>query len=66
MSILTLLIVLILVGVALYVVNSVIPMDRKIKTILNAVVVVVVLLWLLDAFIGFGTLGSVGHLRVVR
>lgn len=50
MSIVSLLILLILVGVGLYLVNSVIPMDAKIKTILNVVVVVLVVLWLLEAF----------------
>lgn len=50
MSLIGLILVLILVGVGLYLVNSVIPMDQKIKTILNVVVVVVVLLWLVDVF----------------
>lgn len=63
MSIIGLLIILIIVGVALYLVNSVIPMDPKIKTILNVVVVIVVLLWLLDVFVG---LGPVFNVRVPR
>jgi hypothetical protein len=46
MSILTLLITLIVVGVVLWLVNKYIPMDRKIKTILNALVVILVILWL--------------------
>lgn len=50
MSLISLLILLILVGVALYLVNSFIPMDPKVKTILNVVVVVVLILWLLQAF----------------
>lgn len=61
MSIISLLIVLILIGAGLYVVNAVIPMDQKIKTILNVVVIVVVLLWLLDVF---GLAGSVGHIHL--
>ena len=56
MTLLSLIILLILVGVGLYLVNSVIPMDPKIKTILNVVVVVVVCLWLLDAFGLFGAM----------
>lgn len=64
MSIVSLLIVLVLVGVGLYLVNSVIPMDPKIKTILNVVVVILVLLWLLEAFGIFGGLGW--HVRLVR
>lgn len=49
MSIISLLVVLIIVGVVLYLVNTLIPMDAKIKTIINAVVVIVVLLWVLQA-----------------
>ena len=41
---------LIVVGVLLWAVNSLIPMDPKIKQILNVVVVIAVLLWLLRAF----------------
>lgn len=52
-------IILILVGVALYLVNTLIPMDPKIKTILNVVVIIVVLLWLLQVFGLLGPLHSV-------
>ena len=47
MPILTILIVLIVAGVLLYLVNNYIPMDGKIKKILNVVVVIVVAVWLL-------------------
>jgi len=50
MSILTILIVLIVAGVILYLVNNYIPMDGKIKNILNVVVVLVVIGWLLKIF----------------
>jgi len=50
MPILTILIVLIVAGVILYLVNNYIPMDGKIKKILNAVVVLVVVVWLLKIF----------------
>jgi hypothetical protein len=50
-------IVLIVVGVLLWLVNNYIPMDGKIKSILNAVVVIVVILWLLQAF---GLLSGLG------
>lgn len=50
MSILTVLIVLIVAGVILYLVNNYIPMDHKIKNILNVVVVIVVIAWLLKIF----------------
>jgi hypothetical protein len=50
MPILTVLIVLIIAGVLLWLVNTYIPMDRTIKTILNVVVVIIVVVWLLKVF----------------
>jgi hypothetical protein len=50
MPLLNVLIVLIVVGVILWLVNNYIPMDHKIKTILNVVVVIFVALWLLKVF----------------
>lgn len=51
------LVVLVIVGVLLWLVNNYIPMDGKIKSILNVVVVILVILWLLQAF---GLLSGVG------
>ena len=55
--------VLIVVGVLLWLVNTYIPMDGKIKSILNAVVVIAVVIYLLQVFGLLGTLESikVGH-----
>jgi hypothetical protein len=50
MPILTILIVLIVTGIVLYLVNNYIPMDGKIKNILNVVVVIVLIVWLLKIF----------------
>jgi hypothetical protein len=50
MSLLTILLVLIVAGVLLWLVNNYIPMDRKIKQILNVVVVIIVIVWLLKVF----------------
>ncbi len=61
MPILTIFIVIIVVGVLLWLVNTYIPMDRKIKNILNAVVVIILVIWLLKAF---GVLDSLGSVRV--
>jgi len=52
---------LIVVGVLLWLINTYIPMDGKIKNILNIVVVVAVVLWLLNAF---GVLHRVREIRV--
>jgi hypothetical protein len=61
MSLVSLLVILIIVGVLLWLVNNYIPMDSKIKTILNVIVVIVVIIWLLQAF---GVLGSIQGLRI--
>lgn len=53
MDLFSLIIVLVIVGVLLWAVNTLIPMDAKIKTILNAVVVIVLVLWLLSLFVGY-------------
>ncbi len=50
MPLLTVLLVLIVAGVALWLINTYIPMERTIKTIINVVVVIVVIIWLLKAF----------------
>ncbi|HTQ13604.1 MAG TPA: Thivi_2564 family membrane protein [Rhizomicrobium sp.] len=63
MSLVSLIVVLILVGLLLWLVNNYIPMDPKIKQILNVVVVIVVILWLLQVF---GILGDIGNLHVGR
>ena len=58
---LNIILVLIVVGVLLWLVNTYIPMDGKIKSILNAVVVILVVIWLLQAF---GLLGDLANIRV--
>ena len=50
MPLLNVLLVLVVAGVVLWLVNTYIPMDRKIKNILNGVVVIVVVIWLLQVF----------------
>jgi hypothetical protein len=61
MPLMTIIIALIVVGVLLWLVNTYIPMDGKIKSILNAVVVIAVVIWLLQAF---GLLTSLTNIRV--
>lgn len=61
MSLLSLVVTLIVVGVLLALVNAYIPMEAKIKQILNAVVVIAVVLWLLYAF---GVLDRSGDIKV--
>ena len=52
MSLISLVLVLIVIGVLLWLINTYIPMDAKIKKIINAVVVVAVVLWVLGIFVG--------------
>jgi hypothetical protein len=52
MSILGIVIVIAIVGVLLYAVNAFLPIDPKLKTLLHIVVVLILLLWLLNAFGG--------------
>ncbi len=59
MPLLTIVIVIIVVGVLLWLVNSYIPMDRKVKNILNIVVIVLLVIWLLKAFGLFDSLKSI-------
>lgn len=61
MSLVTLIIVLVVVGVVLWLINSYIPMQTTIKKILNVVVIIVVILWLLSAF---GVIGSINTIRI--
>lgn len=63
MSLISLAVTLIIVGVLLWLVNTYIPMDGKIKKILNIVVVVCVVLWLLSVF---GVLNPSGDFRIPR
>ena len=50
MPLLTVLLVIIIAGVVLWLVNTYIPMDGKLKKILNIVVVIIVIIWLLRIF----------------
>ena len=63
MPLISVVIVLIVVGVLLWLINTYIPMDQKIKTIINVVVVIAVILWLLNVF---GVLGSIENIRIGR
>jgi hypothetical protein len=61
MSLISILLTLMVAGVLLWLVNNYLPMDGKIKNLLNIVVVVVLVLWLLRAF---GVLDSLNNVRI--
>jgi hypothetical protein len=60
MPLIQLVLVLVVVGVVLWVINTYIPMQATIKKILNVVVVIVVVIWLLSVF------GLIGKLSTIR
>lgn len=61
MSLIGLLMTLVVVGVLLWLLNNYVPMDGKIKSIINGVVVIVVVVWLLQSF---GVMGSLENIRI--
>ena len=63
MPLLSLVVALIVVGVALWLINRYIPMASSIKTILNVVVVVAVGVWVLQAT---GLWGQISGYRLHR
>ena len=61
MSLISIVLVLIVVGMLLWIINTYIPMAGSIKTILNAVVIICVIVWLLSAF---GLIHGIGNLKM--
>ena len=61
MPLLTVVLVIIVVGVLLWLINSFIPMASIIKTILNVVVVIALIVWLLKVF---GLMSSVTNFHL--
>jgi hypothetical protein len=61
MPILTIIIVILVVGVILWLINSYIPMQRTVKGILNAVVIIILVVWLLKVF---GVLDSLQNIQI--
>ena len=54
MPLINLIIILVVIGVLMWAVNSFIPMDARFKQIINAVVIIAVILWLLYIFLPSG------------
>lgn len=61
MPLINVVVALIVVGVLLWLINNYLPMDGKIKNILNGVVIIVVVLWLLQVF---GVIGALSSFRL--
>lgn len=60
MTLISLIIALVVIGVILYIINTMLPIDGNIKKIINIVVILVLCLWLLQAF---GIINSTIQLR---
>ena len=61
MSLISLVLVLVVVGVLLWLIQTYIPMDPTIKRIILIVVIVAVVIWLLSAF---GLLDGLNSIRI--
>lgn len=61
MSLLSLIVLLVVIGVIMYLVNTHIPMQANIKKILNIAVVIIVIIWLLSAV---GLLPDLNAIRI--
>lgn len=68
MSLLTILIALVIVGVLLWFVNSYIPVEENIKKIFNILVVTIIIVWLMNAFGVIGYLSNIhtGSIQFIR
>ena len=65
MPLINVVITLVVVGLVLWVINTYIPMQSTIKSILNLVVVIAVIIWLLYGF-GIITSGGDVHMPTVK
>jgi hypothetical protein len=63
MPLINLVIVLVVVGVLLWGINSYIPMQATVKKILNVVVIIALIIWLLSVF---GVIGNISAIRIGR
>ena len=59
MDLISLVVVIIAVGVILYLVNSFIPMDSRIKQLLNVVVIIAIVIWVLMVLLNATGVGDV-------
>lgn len=61
MSLLTLILVLVLVGLVLWAIDRFVPMDPTVKRILNIAVIVILVIWILK---GMGVFGAMSDVRL--
>lgn len=61
MSLVNIVVILVVVGLVMWLINTYIPMAGAIKSLLNIVVFVVLLIWILQVF---GLIGAIPGLRI--
>ena len=61
MTLVNIIVILVVVGLVMWLINTYIPMAGAIKSLLNIVVFVVVLIWVLQTF---GMIGSIRGLKM--
>jgi hypothetical protein len=61
MTLVNIVVILVVVGLIMWLINTYIPMAGAIKSLLNIVVFVVMLIWLLQVF---GLIGNIPGLRI--
>jgi hypothetical protein len=61
MTLVNIVVVLVVVGLLLWLINTYIPMAAAIKSVLNVVVFIVVTIWLLQ---GFGLIGNIPGVHI--
>ena len=64
MPLLNVVIILVVIGIGLYLLNKYVPLDAKVKTILNWVVIIAIVLWLLSLFGIFSGFSGLSNVRV--
>jgi hypothetical protein len=62
MDIVSLIIVFVVVGVVLWLINTYVPMEARVKKLMNIAVIVLLVLWLLFSVLGLG--GNLGAVRI--
>lgn len=63
MNLLQLIVILVVIGIVMYLINSYIPMAEGIRRLLNIAVIIFLIIWLLEAF---GLLGPLSNVRIGR
>ena len=61
MTLVSIVVVLVVVGLLMWLINTYIPMAAAIKSVLNVVVFIVVAIWLLQ---GFGLMGNIPEVHI--